>query len=110
MPVVAVIIRTPRVELTEWIAAASSDAALVRPPVYEKYNPYKHTTVLVDPAEGEFHIVLDGTTVGAVEPSSDFDINGELHVYAPKEPNDQFKAIVSRLTTVLRADVEWGDL
>ena len=110
MPAVAVITRTPRLDLAEWVAAASSDAALVRSPPYEKYNPYKHTMVTVDPAEGEFNIMVDGKTVGAVEPSADFDINGQLLVYAPKEPDAQFKAIVSRVAAVVQADVEWGEV
>ena len=107
MGLVAFVTRQKKLKIEEWERYAKTNPAFERPGPREVLNPFTRTRTIVEPSEGEFNIDSDGLPCGAVVPSSEFSEDGELHVYAPDQPSEQLRRIISDTARALNAEVCW---
>lgn len=107
MSLVAVISRTPRLEMAEWLRRIELMDELVPPPPREANNPFTGQCTTLTSKPGTVEIIVSGTLVGAIEPSTAFDDDGELHVYAPERPVDALQSTAAAVAGALGADIQW---
>ena len=108
MGLVAVILRTPNLQLDEWIRRIKATEEIVSPPPWEARNPFSGQLTTVAASAGTAEIVASGVLVGAIEPSAEFADDGELHVYAPERPSGALRSIVTTVAEAMGAEVQWA--
>ena len=109
MPLRAVIRRVPPWDLEEWTALASGHSACRVPAARSIVNPFTKRPTVVEPGEGVYNVLSDEAIVGAIEPSSDFSEDGDLHVFSPEQVNPNLRNIVQQFADVLDATLIWID-
>jgi hypothetical protein len=109
MALVAVISRVPLLSPQEWLRCIDT-RVMAAPDVVEVTNPFTGVGRLsVRPQPGEVVVLVDGQTVGGIEPSVEFERDGELHVYAPAAPSTALRDVVRETANRLGANVEWAE-
>jgi hypothetical protein len=106
MPLAAIMTREPKLSLDEWLAYIPSNTSLVVPPP-ERVNPFTHEPYRTPPSVRHVEIHDGGRAIGAIEPDSEFDTNGELLVSTVEKPDERVTFIVSQISADLRARIEW---
>jgi hypothetical protein len=105
MGVTAIISREPPLELSEWLNCIDQNDALVRTEPRPMINPFTGKPTILHYPPGDVLIRIGGATVGAVEPSPDFEGDGELLVYAPVV--SKVRSVVEGIARFLGADLRW---
>lgn len=93
--------------IDEWRAVASTRRDLVQPRPREGVNPFSGQQVVLPTIPDAVDIVVAGVDSGGIEPSSEFDDDGCLLVYAAAPVPAPIELVVSEIATALRADIEW---
>lgn len=112
MALYGVISRTPKLRRKEWSACIDQHPQLLRRTwePREIDNPFKPgTKAVVTPPPDLANLIEDGSAVGAVEPSEDFDQDGELLVWAPEDKVTNARRVSDALARHLNARLQWVD-
>lgn len=106
MPLIAIITLVEPV-LDGWLQFIQQRPELSRTPPRDIINPFtmQPTTFVHPPSEAD--VSLGGQIVGSVVPSSWFDDNRELLVFAMAEEDPQIAALTERAAEALGATIEW---
>jgi hypothetical protein len=108
MPLSGIISRAPRLSMPEWLRFVDDNEALVRHDPRVIVNPFTGSRVVHQSNPANVSISVDGVTVGGIEPSSEFDDDGELHVFTPEEADGrQARAVATAIAKSLGARLEW---
>jgi hypothetical protein len=110
MTVRGTISRDPRLSLDEWLQYIADRADLVPPEPRIVANPFKSgIPVLWTPEPGDVSLVRDGSIVGGIAPSPEFDVDGELDVFYPDEHELYVRRAATAVAKDLRALIVWDD-
>jgi hypothetical protein len=93
--------------MDEWTALIDRSPLLSRPAPREIVNPFTGVRELTGPRAGEAEILSPNGPVGAIEPSSEFDDDGELFVYAADGKHDVVRSAAQEIAAALCANLEW---
>jgi hypothetical protein len=108
MGLVAIIVRKPKLSMSEWLTCIDSHPELVRGGPRAIVNPFTGDPAVHTPTAAQVSIRLGPEPVGAVEPDPEFEENGELLVYAPRsEMSRQGRQLVTAVASFLHAEVMW---
>lgn len=107
MALVGALIPIVRLSRAEWSAYIDRNPALVRPQPRQLVNPFTGHQEVHVPDSGEAEILAAETVVGAIEPSPEFEDDGELHVYAADGKHEFVKTAARDIAGALNATFEW---
>lgn len=106
MPLVA-ILTLPQPILGDWLVFIEQRAELVRKAPRDIINPFTgEPTTFIHPAS-EVDVIVDGETIGTIAPSSWFEDNRELLVFARNEEEPRLSALTVLATAAIGATLEW---
>ena len=106
MPLIAIISLEEPV-LDGWLEFIRQRSELVRRPPRDIINPFtREPTTFVYPAS-EVDVIVDGTIIGCMAPSSWFEDDGELLVFAMPEEDPRLAALTELAASSLDATLEW---
>jgi hypothetical protein len=102
--------RDPRLSLDEWLEYVAHRADLVPPKPRMIANPFKSgTPVLWTPEPGDVSLLREGSIVGGIAPSPEFDVDGELDVFYPDEHQVYVRQAATAVAKDLGAVIVWDD-
>jgi hypothetical protein len=100
--------REPRLSRSEWLRCIEENATLVADEARVIVNPFTGDRVLHQPPPGGATLCVGGATVGGIEPSVDFEDDGELLVYAPEDSDGKEARIAAEVVAkALGAQLDW---
>lgn len=107
MAIVATISRTQLLRMEEWLACVAVMDELIPHAPRKIVNPFTGQPTVAYPNIGSVTLTVAGTHVGAIEPSSEFDTDGELLVYSAHADSPAFRKLVAEVAKALGASIEW---
>ena len=120
---IGVISRNPKLSIDDWTRAIargpelfavnpfrSMSPRLITPATRQIENPFRGGTVTVTPRVGEVSLVIGGEAVARLQPSDEFDRDGEVLVHSRLPVREEVKAAVGLLAKEMGAMVEWFDV
>ena len=108
MVVRAIIAREPPWPLREWLACIDERDDLVRPEPRQIRNPFTGQQTMFEEPEGVVRIMRGGDSLGAIEPSPEFEEDGELVVYSKGKITPGLREVLEGLAGRLGASLEWN--
>lgn len=103
------IIKPATPSLALWEAFLKRRPDLVRPPPRLIKNPFSGNTVEFHEPPGVVRIIHEGHILGAIEPSAEFTLDGELLLYSRGRAPGGLREIIDKLCIDLDASLEWFD-
>lgn len=106
MGLVAIISREPRIEMEEWLRLVESRTDTVAPAPRAIINPFTGNPTTVVPRRGRVELQAESGLLGGIEPSDEFDADGELLLYTV-ERTDALRRLAEDIARALAAHITW---
>jgi hypothetical protein len=90
-----------------WDSYVKRRSDLVAPPARLVKNPFTGQLVEFRESPGTVRIVRNGARLGAIEPSPEFEEDGELLIYSRGRPPAELREVVEDICRELAGALEW---